>query len=58
MVYTMIWLMVLRAENRFQRFSQLTIFLVAGFGIGLLQIAALDLVRYLLTGTWDGFHFG
>ena len=58
MVYTMIWLMVFRAENRFQRFSQLTVFLVAGFGIGLLQIVALDLVRYLLTGTWDGFHFG
>ena len=58
LVYTMVWLMVLRAENRFLRLSQLTLPLVGGFGLGLLQIALLDLVRYLLTGTWDGFHLG
>jgi hypothetical protein len=58
MVYTMIWLMALRIENRFERISQLFPYLVAGFGIALLQIAALDYVRFLLTGTWDGFHFG
>jgi hypothetical protein len=32
--------------------------LAGGFGLGLLQIAFLDFIRYLLTGTWDGFHLG
>ena len=58
MVYSMLWLMVLRLENRFQHFSQLLIPLTGGFGVALLQIIALDVVRYLFTGTWDGFHLG
>jgi uncharacterized membrane protein len=58
MVYTMIWLIVLRAENKYLRFSELVFPLIAGFGIALLQIGALDLVRFLLTGSWDGFYFG
>jgi len=58
LVYTMIWLMVLRRDNTIQRAGQLVWPLVAGFGVALLQIILLDLVRYALTGTWDGFHFG
>lgn len=58
MVYTMVWLMVLRMENRFQSIVQLFLPLTGGFGMALLQIAILDFVRYLFTGTWDGFHLG
>jgi uncharacterized membrane protein len=58
MLYSMVTVMVLRMENRFERFSELGFALVAGFGIGLLQIALIDLVRFAFTGTWDGFHFG
>jgi uncharacterized membrane protein len=58
LVYTMIWLMVLRRENTIQQSRQLFFPLVAGFGVALLQIVLLDLVRYALTGTWDGFHLG
>jgi uncharacterized membrane protein len=58
LVYTMVWLMVFRAENRFQRLNQLLLPLVGGFGTALLQIVLLDLVRYAFTGTWDGFHLG
>jgi uncharacterized membrane protein len=58
MVYTMLFLMVLRKENLAERFSQISVYLIAGFFIALLQIAALDLVRYWLTGTWSGFNLG
>ncbi len=58
MVYGMVVVMVLKAENRFTALEQLALPLVAGFGLGLAQIAGLDFIRYLLTGTWDGFHFG
>ena len=56
MVYAMLWLIVLRAENRYNRAWQLITPLVGGFAMGLLQIALLDLGRYALTGTWEGFH--
>jgi hypothetical protein len=31
---------------------------MGGFALSLLQIGLFDLLRYLLTGTWDGFHLG
>ena len=58
LVYTMVWLLVLRYENRFQRISQLLLPLTGGFTFSLMQIAAFDFVRYLFTHTWDGFHLG
>ena len=58
MVYAMGWLMVLKKENRFERNYELLLPLIAGFAVSLIQIGALDLLRYLLTGTWDGFHLG
>lgn len=58
LVYTMVWLLVLRRENRFQRVVQLVLPLTGGFTFGLLQIAAFDFVRYLFTHTWEGFHLG
>jgi uncharacterized membrane protein len=58
MVYSMIWVMLMRQENEFSRFSQLWLALAAGFTIALLQIAAVDLLRFWLTGTWGGFSLG
>jgi uncharacterized membrane protein len=58
MVYTMLWLMVLRAENRFQWLWQLVTPLAGGFGTALMQIILLDVARYMFTGTWEGFHLG
>ncbi len=56
MVYAMLWLIVLKAENRYTHAWQLLTPLVGGFTIALLQIALLDLGRFMLTGTWEGFH--
>jgi len=58
MVYTMLWLMVFKLESRYNRIEQLVLPLVGGFAVGLVQIGMLDLVRYFLTGTWEGFHLG
>ncbi len=55
LVYSMVLLMLLRAENRFERPRQVLMPLVGGFLVALLQIAALDLARYLLTNTWGEF---
>lgn len=58
MVYSMVWLMLWRSENTCQSLRELATPLLAGFGLALIQIAALDVVRYFLTGSWDGFHVG
>ena len=58
MVYTIVVLMLVRQENRAERIYQLALPIVGGLGIALLQIAVFDLLRYLLTGTWDGFYLG
>jgi uncharacterized membrane protein len=57
-VYSMVWVMILNTENHYTLFRQLFFPMTAGFGSAILQIILLDLGRYLLTGTWDGFHIG
>lgn len=55
MVYTMVWVLIRRRENRFPGWDEVTPYLIAGFGTAILQIAVMDAGRYWLTGTWDGF---
>lgn len=55
MVYSMVWIMLLRKDNLVHKIQQLAFPLLAGFGVALLQIAVLDALRYWLTGSWSGF---
>jgi len=55
LVYTIVWVMVSKSDNRYEHFRQLWVPLLAGFLTALLQIAVLDAGRFLLTGTWAGF---
>lgn len=55
-VYTIILLMAFRRECRYTSFQELVVPLVAGFGVALIQLALLDLIRFWFTGTWEGFH--
>ena len=56
MVYSMVFVMVFKKENAYKRFSQLVDPLAAGYFVALLQIAVIDLLRYLWSGTWGGFN--
>jgi hypothetical protein len=58
MVYTIVVLMLFRQENRTEHISQLAMPIIGGLGIAVLQIAVIDFLRYLLTGTWEGFFLG
>jgi hypothetical protein len=55
MIYSMILVMVFKRENTYENMSQLLIPFVGGFVLALMQIGVIDLIRYLLTGTWGGF---
>lgn len=54
-VYTMLVLLLTGRENHVEGWRQLIVPALAGFTLALLQIAALDVIRYALTGTWSGF---
>jgi uncharacterized membrane protein len=57
MVYTILWMRILHKENQFTRLSQITLYAMAGFIITMIQIGLFDLVRFIITGTWNGLIF-
>lgn len=54
MIYSMVIVMLAKKENTYERLRQLIFPIIAGFCVALFQIGAIDLVRFLWTGTWDG----
>lgn len=58
MIYTMVWIMLFRLENRFEHLRQLFYPLLAGFAVALMQILLIDGLRFWLTRTWGGFPLG
>ncbi|MGD8632390.1 MAG: hypothetical protein PVF85_02400, partial [Anaerolineales bacterium] len=56
MAYALIALQILKREAVTEKLSGLILPLAMGFGLALLQIGGIDLVRYILTGTWSGFN--
>jgi len=58
MIYSILWLMLFRQENKFDKISQVWLALVAGLTLGILQIALTDVLRFWATGTWGGFPLG
>jgi len=54
-IYTIIWVLILKRENRYNTIRELWILLTAGLATAILQIAIMDVGRFLLTGSWEGF---
>ena len=55
MVFTIVWVIIMRLENSFDAVPQLWLSGLAGLTLTLLLIVSIDLFRYRLTGTWSGF---
>jgi hypothetical protein len=58
MIYTIVILMAFRRDNYYDRLSQVIFPMLAGLSIAILQIAVMDIGRFLLTGTWGEFPLG
>lgn len=58
MVYTIVWVMITRQDNKYTKLRQLWLPILAGLTITVLQTAAIDMLRFWLTGTWGGFPLG
>jgi uncharacterized membrane protein len=58
LVFSMVWVLMMKQENAFDRYQQLWMPLVAGTTLAFLMITAIDLLRFTLTGTWGAFPLG
>lgn len=57
-VFSMVWVLIMRTENTFDSLKQMWIPLLAGTTLAFLMITVIDLLRFRLTGTWGGFPLG
>jgi uncharacterized membrane protein len=57
MVYTMVVLIITRKEAMATSWQELIFPALGGLTLAILQIGLIDLGRYLLMGTWEGFNF-
>jgi uncharacterized membrane protein len=58
MVFSMVWILMMRQENEFASLKQMWMPILAGTTLAFLMISAIDLLRFQLTGTWGAFPLG
>jgi uncharacterized protein (DUF2062 family) len=57
-VYSMVWVLIMGQDNRFTKIRELWLPFLAGLTIAMIQTAAIDILRFWLTGTWGAFPLG
>ncbi len=57
-VNSVLVVMMVRRDNRVDGWREALIPLLAGFTLSMIQIGAIDLIRYAVTGTLEGFPMG
>ncbi|MBT3338374.1 MAG: DUF2085 domain-containing protein [Anaerolineae bacterium] len=58
MIFSVVWIMVMRQDNSFTSAKEMWIALLAGFTLALIMIIGIDLLRLQMTGTWGAFPLG
>jgi uncharacterized membrane protein len=58
MVFSMVWILIMRQENEFASLKQMWLPFLAGITLAFLMIGGIDLLRFRLTGTWGAFPLG
>jgi len=54
-LYSVIWILITKRENSLGSWKELLNWGVGGLITAMVQIMAVDLIRFILTGTWSGF---
>ncbi len=55
MVFSIVWIMMMQEDNAFEHLRQLWLPALAGLTLAFLLIVGIDLFRFNLTHTWQGF---
>jgi uncharacterized membrane protein len=58
LVYSIVWVMIMGQDNKFEKLRQIWLPLLAGLTFALIQTALIDMLRFFLTRTWGGFPLG
>lgn len=58
LVFSMVWLLMMRQENEFTALKEMWMAFLGGTTLAFLLIGMVDLLRFMLTGTWGGFPLG
>ncbi|NQU30159.1 MAG: hypothetical protein HQ525_05785, partial [Anaerolineae bacterium] len=58
MIFSVVWMMVMRQENTFTPIREMWLALTAGLTLALIMLLVIDLLRLRLTGTWGAFPLG
>ncbi len=58
LIFSVVWMMVMKQDNSFSSAKELVIPLLAGFTLALIMILGIDLLRLQMTGTWGAFPMG
>jgi len=56
-VYSILVVILIKKENHYHSIKELWVILLCGFILAILQISAMDFIRFYLTGSWAGFTF-
>lgn len=54
--YTLLWVIMFQREGTFSNWYSARWFLLAGLATALVHIALVDIARFTLTATWEGFN--
>ncbi len=57
-IYLVLWLLLLRSDNRYTRLREAWPHLLAALTLALLHISLIDMLRFAITGTWGGLRLG
>jgi hypothetical protein len=55
LIFSVVWMMIMRQENSFTFLKEMWIALTAGFTLALIMLIVIDLLRLQMTGTWGAF---
>ncbi len=57
MIYSIVWVMILKRENAFLKIQETIPYLALGFSTAILQVFVIDIARLAATGSWHGLNF-
>ncbi len=58
LIFSTVWMMIMREENSFTFLRQMWIALSAGLTLALIMLIVIDILRFRMTGTWGAFPLG
>ena len=58
LIFSVVWMMIMRQENSFIHLKELWLALTAGFTLAIIMLLVIDLLRLQMTGTWGAFPMG